>query len=569
MKPHTWTAWLAAVVAAAVLVVTIRAQVPVGAGIYYDDGAYLALARSLATGGGYVYSNLPVAVPGVKYPPAYPAVLAAAWRLFGVYPENLAILKALNALFWALAAAGTFSLFARGGVGRRIATAALATYAFVTVPSMSLATVLMAEPLFLLISVGALLFAGLGREASVSQESTLPVDPSRPGAGRALVDQSVGRAALLGLLGSLAFLTRSIGLTLVVALLIPLVLARRWKAAGVMAAVAGTPVFAWLAWQEARSSEVPEVIAGQYGSYGAWLRQGVDGGPLGRAREIAAANWEPFVETLQFVWVPRTSGLALGFVLVVLGVAIAYALPRVWRRNPGLVLFPFAYLAVVSVWPYEPYRFYYVIVPLLTLLAFEGVAEALPRVRADLPAWGIPVGVIAALVFVVNAAVYHGRGHQLRSWATPQAVPAQAYAPLNDWIRENTSQDAVIASALDPFVHWETGRPAVPSWQFLPGDYDGESWKPEALATALDSVISRYEARFVALIRGDNKAARTLAAFAELHPDRARLVLETPGPVAGVIYAVSAAGAPPRKQESDAAETDRAGQPDALPRDAP
>jgi hypothetical protein len=84
--PRAFRAAAAAVVVLTVLAVTIRSQEPIGAGIYYDDGAYLALGRSLAGGDGYAYSNLPGNVPGVKYPPAYPAVLAVAWKAFGHYP---------------------------------------------------------------------------------------------------------------------------------------------------------------------------------------------------------------------------------------------------------------------------------------------------------------------------------------------------------------------------------------------------------------------------------------------------------------------------------------------------
>lgn len=547
---------LATIVAVVVLLVTVRSQEPVGAGVYYDDGAYLALARSLAEGDGYAYSNLPDAVPGVKYPPAYPLVLAATWKVFGAYPENLTFLKALNALFWSLAALGTFLLFGRGGAWKRTAAAAVTLYAFLTVPSMSIATVLMAEPFFLLVCVAALLLAGLGRvEAGQAQPGTRSSD----GAGRALAPggtgprwlrDPVGHAAALGGLGAAAFLTRSIGLTLVVALVVPFLLGRHWKSAVVTTVVAAVPATAWLLWAGARADDVPRIISGQYGSYGAWVGQGLEGGALDRLGQIVGANWGPFVETLQFVWIPRTSGWALTLVLVLLGGAAACALPRVWRRNPALALFPFVYLAVVFVWPYEPFRFYYVLVPLLTLLAFEGLWAAVPRVRGDLPRWGVPVGVIALVVFVANALAYHGRGHALRSWATPQTIPAQAYAPLNEWIRESTAPDAVVASALDPHVHWQTGRPAVPSWRFLADDYGRYDRTPEVLAADLDSIIVRYDARLVALILGENKAARTLEAFVELHPDRAVRLVETPGPVVGVIYAVAPPGVVLRDPEA-------------------
>jgi hypothetical protein len=526
---------IAAAVAVVVLLVTIRSQEPVGAGVYYDDGAYLALGRSLAEGSGYTYSNLPGEVPGVKYPPAYPAVLALTWKAFGLYPENLTALKALNALFWGLAAAGCFLLFAKGGRIRLGAIGAVTLYAFLTVPSMSVATVLLSEPLFLLACVGALLLAAAGPVTSADEPGAPPFFARWPGG-------SSGWAVAVGLVGAAAFLTRSIGVTLVAALFVPLLICGRWRPLLVTAAAAGLPAFAWLGWARAHASGVPDPIAGQYGSYGSWLGQGLEGSALSRIGEVMAANWGPFVETLQFVWLPRAGGLALATVLLVLGAAVVYGGMAAWRRNPALVAFPFAYLAVVFVWPYEPYRFYYAIMPLLTLLAFEGLWEAVPKVRGDLPRWGLPVAALVGAVFALNATVYHVRGHALRAWATPQTVPARAYAPLNEWIRANTAEGEVIASALDPYVHWETGRLAVPSWRFLADDYGRYDRTPEVLAAGLDSVIIRYGTRYVALILGENKAARTLEAFVGLHPERALKLVETEGPAVGVIYAVAPPG---------------------------
>ncbi|MBT8477658.1 MAG: hypothetical protein KJO06_01980 [Gemmatimonadetes bacterium] len=532
---RVFTAAIATAVVLTVLAVTIRSQEPIGAGIYYDDGAYLALARSAAAGDGYLYSNLPGEVPGVKYPPGYPAVLAVTWKVFGLYPENLPALKALNALFWSLAAGGTFLLFARGGRRRVVAVGLVTLYAFLTVPSMSVATVLLSEPLFLLACLAALLLAA--------------ADPARAGPNPAPLDSTsgwpggeLGWAAAVGLAGAAAFLTRSIGLTLIVALALPLLLRRRWQAAVFLTAMAGVPAIGWLAWARSQAADVPDPVSGQYGSYGTWLGQGLEGGAFGRIGEVAAANWGPFVETLQFVWVPRAPGLALAVVLLALGAAAGYGALSVWKRNPSLVLFPIVYLGLVFIWPYEPYRFYYAIMPVLTLLAFEGLWEASPKIRADLPRWGIPIAAIVAAIFVVNALVYHGRGHAVRSWASPQTIPARAYAPLNEWIRTNTAPNEVIASALDPYVHWETGRLAVPSWRFLADDYGRYDRTPEVLAAGLDSVIVRYGARYVALILGENKAARTLEAFVELHPERALRVLQTEGPAVGVIYALAPPG---------------------------
>lgn len=532
----TLTALIAAVVVVTVLLVTVRSQEPVGAGIYYDDGAYLALARSMAGGEGYIYSNLPGSVPGVKYPPVYPAVLAATWKAFGSYPENLGALKALNALFWGLAAGGSFLLFARGNRRRVVAVGLVTLYVFLTIPSMSVATVLLSEPLFLLASVGALLLAS----GDPMRLASAPVSDAERGWRWPRSETSW--AVAVGLTAAAALLTRSIGLTLIASLLLALLLGRRWRSAGVFLAAVGVPSIAWQAWTRAHAADVPAPIAGQYGSYGAWLGQGLDEGPVGHLLEVIATNWGPFVETLQFVWAPRAPGLALAIVLIAAGAAAAYGARSVWRRNPALVLFPLVYLGLVFIWPYGPYRFYYAIVPLLTLFAFEGLCEAVPRIRADLPPWGAPVATVIAAVFVVNALVYHGRGHVVRAWATPQTIPARAYAPLNQWIRENTAPDEVIASGLDPYVHWETGRLAVPSWLFLADDYESYDRSPEVLAAGLDSAIVRYGARYVALILSESKAARTLEAFVELHPERAFKVVETEGPAVGVIYELAPPG---------------------------
>lgn len=532
------TAFLAATVAVIVLLVTLRAQEPVGAGIYYDDGAYLSLARSLATGDGYVYSNLPGAVPGVKYPPAYPFVLSLAWRAFSVYPENLGVLKTLSALFWSLAAGVTVLLFARGDRTRRLVTAAVTGFAFLTVPSMSIATVLMAEPMFLVLCLSALLLAQ-------RRTGTLRLDRA---------DTGVGTAVALGLACGLVFLTRSIGVSLVIAILLPLAIRRAWRAAGLVSLAALVPTVPWLLWSRSRAAAVPEYVTGQYGSYGAWLGRGGAGEGTTLTRSLAA-HWDPLVETLQFVWVPRASGWALGVALLALAAAVLAGARSVWKRNPALAIFPFVYLGIVVAWPYEPYRFYYVILPLMTLLVLEGLWEAIPSVRRSLPRWGAPTGAIVVAAFAINALTYHVRGHAARSWSTPQRVPARAYAPLNAWILANTREDAVIASALDPYVHWQTGRRAVPAWRFLPTDYRGVDESPEMLASALDSAIVRFGAEYAALILGPNKAARTLAAFLELHPERARKVLETEGPAVGVIYRIAPPGTAPwgpgREHEPD------------------
>src|SRR5580700_9005741 len=58
-------------------------------GFYHDDSLYWVSAHSLATGDGYRIQSLPGEPYQTKYPPLYPAMLAAIWKLNPQFPANL------------------------------------------------------------------------------------------------------------------------------------------------------------------------------------------------------------------------------------------------------------------------------------------------------------------------------------------------------------------------------------------------------------------------------------------------------------------------------------------------
>lgn len=535
-----------------VALLALRGMVPAGAGVYYDDGVYLALARSLADGGGYVYANLPGEIPGVKYPPLYPAVLAAALEVLPAYPDRLGALKALNAALAGLAAGLAFLTFAAawGGPGRSRAeddtrpdvvipdaeedrplgrTVVLvvlflaALLAWGSAQTMVLATALLSEPLFLALAFGALWMA----------------------------DRRSAHPALVGLLAAAAFLTRGIGIAVVAAVLLAELLRRgvrmrrRLKRTAYVALGALPAMAAWFAWSASRADNVPEPLAGQYGSYTDWYGGAAAGGPgpLDRLGEIVAAHWTPFLSNLEMLWIPDAAETTANFVLAALGVVTLVGVVRIGRRNLALALFPVLYLLVVLAWPYEPDRFFYAILPALTLLLAAGGLALAERIRADMPRWGGPAVAVVAGLLLLNSAAYEVEAHARRIWTVFQAAPAAAYAPLNEWIRENTDPDAVVASGLDPHVYWETGRTAVPNFQFLAADYGRYDDAPETLARDFEEIVAETGARWVAVVRGEGKAGATMAAFAELHPDRSRLAFESEAAgVTGEVWEVLPAG---------------------------
>jgi hypothetical protein len=521
-----------------VAVVAIRGIVPVGAGVYYDDGIYLALAHSLAHGDGYTYANLPGHVPGVKYPPGYPVVLAAALKLLPPYPDNLPVLKGLNGVLTGLAAALSFLVFLGGwqrrgrrGEGgderpaaapldRRVTIAAFGVacvLGYASAQTMTLATALMSEPLWLVATFGALWLAG--------RRKTSPV--------------------ILGLATASVFLVRGIGIAVVAAVLLGELVRHRpwrrghWRRFAVVLASATIPCLAWIAWSRLHAADVPDALAGQYGTYGHWYAAALGESPLTRLPTLVAEHWGPFVTNLELLWIPDAAVTTANFVLVALGLTAIVGMVRIGRRNPALALFPGIYLAVVLVWPFEPDRFIYAVLPTLTLFVAAGALVFAELIRRDLPKWGGPAVALIASLLLLNTARYELLAHERRAWAGFQSTPAAVFEPMNQWLRENTPERAVIAAVLDPHVYWETDRKAVPGSQYRAPNFGSFEGLDEELAGELEQILAETGAGWIAVVQDEGRAGATMAAFARLHPDRVQEVFsEEVAPYTGVIYAV-------------------------------
>jgi hypothetical protein len=95
---------LPAFVGAAVFIVGALIVDGLPVGVTHDDSMYVVLAKSLATGHGYRWLNIPGAPPATHYPPGYPAVLALLWLMFPTFPASVVAFKLANAAFMGLAA---------------------------------------------------------------------------------------------------------------------------------------------------------------------------------------------------------------------------------------------------------------------------------------------------------------------------------------------------------------------------------------------------------------------------------------------------------------------------------
>ncbi|HMA46591.1 MAG TPA: hypothetical protein VKP11_05235, partial [Frankiaceae bacterium] len=249
MRRWGWAA-AAGVVAAAVAAALMPWAL---VGVFYDDGIYTALARSLAEGHGYRLLYLPGAPAAVHYPPLYPAFLALLWRAWPAFPDNVVLFRAANAAFLGLFAAGFAAHLARRRALSPALSALVVAIGCTAVPLLSVVTVLFAEPLFLVLALGAWWLADAAAGAD----------------GR----RALGLAAGAGVLAGLAGLTRSIGVAVVAGSVLGLFLARRRPGALVAAVAALLLLAPWVAWSAAHRAGVETVLAANYGTYGDLVRQ--------------------------------------------------------------------------------------------------------------------------------------------------------------------------------------------------------------------------------------------------------------------------------------------------------
>jgi hypothetical protein len=287
--------WLALPPVAAVVAVVLAT----GKGLYVSPDAvfYVGAARNWLDGRGF---TPPAGVPPLEhFPPGFTAVLAA---LGGVGLDPLTGARVVNAL-----ALGGIVLLVGLVVRRRTGSvpAALVTsvVAASAVDLLALSGSALSEPLFILLALGGL----------VALAAYL--DHPRP----ALL---AGASALL----AAAFLTRYVGIALVVAGVAGLLWRRRWLAAGVFGAATVVPVVLWLLWADGGASD-RRVAFHMFGSD--YLGQAVR--PL--------ARW-------LVPWPGPPAGFVLAVLLVAAGVVVARrvpATPLTWL----LVAFTVAYLAVL------------------------------------------------------------------------------------------------------------------------------------------------------------------------------------------------------------------------------
>jgi hypothetical protein len=394
-----WVLAVALGVGAIIATLGVWAQNGALVGVNYDDGIYALLAKAVAEGSGYRLTFLPIELPGVKYPPVYPLSLAPFWGLASSQEGALLGMKLANGVYLGLAAAVFTFLLTDLRILPLYLSVLMTLIAFAAGSMMLVTAGVLSEPLYLV-----LLFAALWSADAVGE---------RPSSGRLLV---------VGVLVGLVVLTRSVGITLLVAVTVGL-----WRRTGRRGALIGAGaalliVMPWVVFSLVNASRVPSVLVPRYGSYTQLYLANL-GGSLGVAFDIFSANLGAILQTLGAKLVP-----AAGELVRSLGGAVFIALAalgslRVFKKAPAVALYPWVYLAVVAVWSFPPFRFVFIVFPLLLALAVvsvpvlaERAATALGEASPIRPS--LTRAAILGLGFVVLASLTYreARSLQRRVW---------------------------------------------------------------------------------------------------------------------------------------------------------
>jgi len=485
-------------------------------GVFHDDAMYVILARSIASGQGYRYLNIPGAPAATQHPPGYPALLALVSWIAPAFPANITAFKALNAIIGA-ASAVLVTGFARRALDPGWAVC-LGIVASVSIPTLVLGNMLLSEPLFLLVVIGLL----------ISIESFA----EQPGTRR--------RALLVGAGIAVCALVRSNGIVLLPATLIALGLRRRWRDAGLVAFATVVVMLPWQFLLATHTGVLPLPLRGDYESSSSWWMRGLHADGPGMLLTTLGKTIPEAIGMLAVLFSP-VGGQPWHAVTIVALLALTIAgIAGTWRRIPVTLLFLAGYLTIVVIWPFPPARFIWAVWPLLLLVIVAGAnstARRIQRQAAEPHDGQRPArrfGLLALLCAFGWAAagytVYEVHGVRGKWWGSVSRANAGRIAATVTWVNANTSSGDLVASEDEGAVFLYTGRRTVPVLSLTTEAYLRDIPAPESARDGLQPILGAYPVSVVVV--GTQKTVETADFLVAAKPPLLRPGTEFAGVVA-------------------------------------
>ncbi|MFN0101527.1 MAG: glycosyltransferase family 87 protein [Bryobacteraceae bacterium] len=438
-------------------------------GYFHDDGLYAGTAAALADGRGPRVESLPGEPWQVKYPPLFPLYLALGvkWELVLLF------------LVWLPLPALMYQVWRWRG------------------------------DMLLVFLLGWNVFAVVFSGTALSEVfATVLVVASIRHLER-------GRTRTAAVYAGLTYLARTALIALPAGALLWLLTKKRWREAGVFAAIFAPFFVGWSAFVATHTTPGVKGGAVYYLSYSQFFRENMDWGIL---PTVLSINAQELVGSLGGILFFNTgdSFWELNFARLVLFAAVAGLVRQFRRDGPApYTLMALPYLALLVAWNFVPNaRFVFPLFPLL----LDGLLTELRHFRDMLKVtWTTQ----RAATVVIGALVAAGAGWTIQRnaiavWKYSPSIPLnyRAMAPDRElayaWIRANTPADANFLVYEDPALRRHTGRHGIgihcPTRLFYTNDMKGILAYHEALITNMRDENLQY------LLIGPNDLAQDIQA---------------------------------------------------------
>jgi hypothetical protein len=415
-------------------------------GQVHDDSVYLVSSRALANGAGYVVDSLPEPIPQTKYPILYPAILAVFWK----FTNNLATVALLSKLL-SLLSTIAWILVLRRLIHRQLASPVAADWIVflgVSVPwTVFLATSILPDTLFAFLTTWAL---------DLMLEHELPNAP--PLNWKTVIGIAV--------LASSAFLIRTTGLALLLAVLF-ILLRRRFQLSLVFLAVCAAICGPWLLWQATQPVPIDE--AQRYYSKLSYAQGHLLAGfRFGQMFKIVFSNAIMLGTFFMGVFykLPVLGALTLAAILGYFAVTGWF---RDLRNGAGILsVWAFLYAGILIAWVWPPYRYMLPLVPIALLFKAKSIMSV-RRTPGRTKLLHASLLIYTCGVILTNCVNVY-RTLQLQStvigWGETDKWSNQLQ--LAEWIRSATPTNAIVAANIDPTVYLMTGRKSIRLIRFMP-----------------------------------------------------------------------------------------------------
>lgn len=447
----------------------------------YDGAGYAVLARSIAEGRGYREIDRPDSPRHAHFPPGYPLVLAALWKITGVsafsaHAFSFGCTLVAIGLSWQI-----FRSWFRSNVALLMGLTLAVNWKWARD-----GTGIQSEPLFLVLSQATVLVS---------------IWVSRCG--------GLWPSAVLGMLLGATILTRHVAIALAAAVVFDLVCQQKRREALVIVAIGVLVISPWIVWlaMVRTGTQVGLVPT-------ATLASTISANSLFYVRRLLDQIIGPVIEVAT-VFRPRAKTAAT-VVALIASITIAGNWIRLIRnkrrRLAGLV--PVFTLALLLAWPFtEAGRFLLPIIPFLIVALVEGCATMTSRLRGPKPRI-LAAGLILAISLPYSIyAIASKRSEAARRTNRDFDAACQ-------WIA-NQTQPGPVLTRHPGEVFWATGRKAV-----SPDSGD------------ITTLISRYSVAFLLIDdeRFANASKSPLGRYVIENPERVEKTLKTDGPHPVYVY---------------------------------